>query len=248
MRIDIKMEKMSQKALERKSNKPIMEKKRRARINHCLNQLKALILEADNERSRHSKLEKADILEMTVKYLQTFRAYHVHVQQMNQLQQQSQLQQHLQQQQVAAALGVATGAMPPVSHHQMQQQATRGGGSSTNSSPSPPINLSQLPLQLQLQLQAAVQSVPLSSASSESSSSPDIQNTSTTSSSKLAPSSNPISSHHRQQQQHHLNQHLNNLSLSHLNHLNLNHHHHHHQMALHTAHQPQQISPTWRPW
>lgn len=28
------------------SNKPIMEKKRRARINHCLNELKTLILEA----------------------------------------------------------------------------------------------------------------------------------------------------------------------------------------------------------
>ena len=98
MRIDIKMEKMSQKALERKSNKPIMEKKRRARINHCLNQLKSLILETDNERSRHSKLEKADILEMTVKYLQTLRAYHLHLQQIHQLHQQSQLHHHLQQQ------------------------------------------------------------------------------------------------------------------------------------------------------
>lgn len=75
--------KLSQKALERKSNKPIMEKKRRARINHCLNQLKALILETDNERSRHSKLEKADILEMTVRYLQTLRAYHIHLQQLH---------------------------------------------------------------------------------------------------------------------------------------------------------------------
>lgn len=28
------------------SNKPIMEKKRRARINHCLNELKSLILDA----------------------------------------------------------------------------------------------------------------------------------------------------------------------------------------------------------
>lgn len=28
------------------TNKPIMEKKRRARINHCLNELKTLILEA----------------------------------------------------------------------------------------------------------------------------------------------------------------------------------------------------------
>lgn len=79
MKMDLKL---SQKALERKNNKPIMEKKRRARINHCLNQLKALILEADNERSRHSKLEKADILEMTVRYLQTLRTYHLHLQQL----------------------------------------------------------------------------------------------------------------------------------------------------------------------
>lgn len=90
----MRMEKMSQKALERKSNKPIMEKKRRARINHCLNQLKSLILETDNERSRHSKLEKADILEMTVRYLQTIRAYHL---QLHHLQLQQQQQQHHQQ-------------------------------------------------------------------------------------------------------------------------------------------------------
>ncbi|KAK6634750.1 hypothetical protein RUM43_012152 [Polyplax serrata] len=34
------------KAEQRKSNKPIMEKRRRARINHCLNELKTLILDA----------------------------------------------------------------------------------------------------------------------------------------------------------------------------------------------------------
>ncbi|CAH1240481.1 HES1 [Branchiostoma lanceolatum] len=54
----------------RKSSKPIMEKRRRARINDSLNQLKALILDAlKKDSSRHSKLEKADILEMTVKHL-----------------------------------------------------------------------------------------------------------------------------------------------------------------------------------
>lgn len=62
------------KAELRKSNKPIMEKKRRARINHCLNELKSLILEAmKKDPARHTKLEKADILEMTVKYLQTIQ-------------------------------------------------------------------------------------------------------------------------------------------------------------------------------
>ncbi|CAL4070142.1 unnamed protein product, partial [Meganyctiphanes norvegica] len=59
------------KAELRKSNKPIMEKRRRARINCCLGELKGLILDAMNkDPARHSKLEKADILEMTVKHLQ----------------------------------------------------------------------------------------------------------------------------------------------------------------------------------
>ncbi|XP_059622748.1 protein deadpan [Phlebotomus argentipes] len=62
------------KAEMRKSNKPIMEKKRRARINNCLNELKTLILEAmKKDPARHTKLEKADILEMTVKHLQTIQ-------------------------------------------------------------------------------------------------------------------------------------------------------------------------------
>ncbi|XP_023651607.2 transcription factor HES-4-B-like isoform X2 [Paramormyrops kingsleyae] len=54
----------------RKTSKPIMEKRRRARINESLGQLKTLILDAlKKDSSRHSKLEKADILEMTVKHL-----------------------------------------------------------------------------------------------------------------------------------------------------------------------------------
>ncbi|CAM6032146.1 unnamed protein product [Sphagnum compactum] len=56
----------------RRATKPIMEKKRRARINNSLNELKVLILDALNkDPSRHSKLEKADILEMTVRHLQS---------------------------------------------------------------------------------------------------------------------------------------------------------------------------------
>lgn len=62
------------KAELRRSNKPIMEKRRRARINHCLNELKSLILEAmKKDPARHTKLEKADILEMTVKHLQSIQ-------------------------------------------------------------------------------------------------------------------------------------------------------------------------------
>ncbi|XP_026781345.3 transcription factor HES-2-like [Pangasianodon hypophthalmus] len=54
----------------RKTLKPLMEKRRRARINDCLSQLKNLILPLmGKDNCRYSKLEKADILEMTVKFL-----------------------------------------------------------------------------------------------------------------------------------------------------------------------------------
>lgn len=140
MRMDVKMEKMSQKALERRSNKPIMEKKRRSRINQCLDELKTLILETDNERSRHSKLEKADILEMTVRYLQTLRTYHQHLQKLHLVQQQQQQRlnlahiQHSPQTTVAATVLAsnlqlplqlqATAHQSPQSHHQQQVSPT----------------------------------------------------------------------------------------------------------------------------
>ncbi|XP_067658987.1 transcription factor HES-1-A-like [Haliotis asinina] len=58
----------------RKSNKPLMEKKRRARINNCLSQLKTLTLQAlKKDSSQFSKLEKADILELTVKHLRNLQ-------------------------------------------------------------------------------------------------------------------------------------------------------------------------------
>ncbi|KYN36214.1 Protein hairy [Trachymyrmex septentrionalis] len=58
----------------RRSNKPIMEKRRRARINNSLNDLKTLVLESmKKDPSRHSKLEKADILELTVKHLEALQ-------------------------------------------------------------------------------------------------------------------------------------------------------------------------------
>lgn len=59
----------------RKSSKPLMEKRRRARINQSLNELKSLILEAmKKDTSCYSKLEKADILEMTVRHLRNLRS------------------------------------------------------------------------------------------------------------------------------------------------------------------------------
>lgn len=55
-----------------------MEKRRRARINQSLNELKNLILEAmKKDTSCYSKLEKADILEMTVRYLRSMRTQSV---------------------------------------------------------------------------------------------------------------------------------------------------------------------------
>ncbi|XP_031421380.1 transcription factor HES-2-like [Clupea harengus] len=52
-----------------------MEKRRRARINDSLNQLKALILPlTGKDNCRYSKLEKADILEMTVRFLKEIPA------------------------------------------------------------------------------------------------------------------------------------------------------------------------------
>ncbi|XP_028266353.1 transcription factor HES-2-like [Parambassis ranga] len=54
----------------RKTMKPLMEKRRRARINDSLNHLKSLILPlTGRDKARYSKLEKADILEMTVRFL-----------------------------------------------------------------------------------------------------------------------------------------------------------------------------------
>ncbi|XP_055952417.1 transcription factor HES-4-A-like [Argiope bruennichi] len=68
-------EKTVSKASEtRRSTKPIMEKRRRARINNSLTELKTLMLDAlKKDNARHSKLEKADILEMTVKYLKNLQ-------------------------------------------------------------------------------------------------------------------------------------------------------------------------------
>uniref|UniRef100_A0A3Q3WHL8 BHLH domain-containing protein n=1 Tax=Mola mola TaxID=94237 RepID=A0A3Q3WHL8_MOLML len=52
--------------------KPLIERKRRERINNCLDQLKETVIGAF--RLDQSKLEKADILEMTVKHLQNIQS------------------------------------------------------------------------------------------------------------------------------------------------------------------------------
>ncbi|XP_071805455.1 transcription factor HES-1-like [Asterias amurensis] len=62
---------MHESAIDRpKTSKHMMERKRRARINDSLLQLKSLVFPAiRKEISRQPKMEKADILEMTVRYL-----------------------------------------------------------------------------------------------------------------------------------------------------------------------------------
>uniref|UniRef100_A0A3B4FTP4 Hairy-related 3 n=1 Tax=Pundamilia nyererei TaxID=303518 RepID=A0A3B4FTP4_9CICH len=50
-----------------------MEKKRRARINQCLDQLKCLLESYYSSSIRKRKLEKADILELTVKHLKNLQ-------------------------------------------------------------------------------------------------------------------------------------------------------------------------------
>ncbi|XP_004931724.1 enhancer of split mbeta protein [Bombyx mori] len=58
----------------RKVMKPMLERKRRARINRCLDELKDLMVTAlQAEGENVSKLEKADILELTVRHLHNLK-------------------------------------------------------------------------------------------------------------------------------------------------------------------------------
>ncbi|XP_066997634.2 enhancer of split mbeta protein [Anabrus simplex] len=60
----------------RKVMKPMLERKRRARINRCLDELKELMVSAlQAEGENVSKLEKADILELTVRHLHKLRRH-----------------------------------------------------------------------------------------------------------------------------------------------------------------------------
>ncbi|XP_062871961.1 hairy-related 12 [Trichomycterus rosablanca] len=52
-----------------KLRKPLVEKMRRDRINNCIDQLKKLLEKELHKQDPNSKLEKADILEMTVSFL-----------------------------------------------------------------------------------------------------------------------------------------------------------------------------------
>merc|ERR1712008_526336 len=67
-------EPMSRTDQYRKVMKPLIERKRRARINNCLDELKDLMVFAlQTEGESISKLEKADVLELTVKHLRKLK-------------------------------------------------------------------------------------------------------------------------------------------------------------------------------
>ena len=58
----------------RKVMKPLLERKRRARINKCLDNLKDIMVNAlQAEGESITKLEKADVLELTVKHLKKLK-------------------------------------------------------------------------------------------------------------------------------------------------------------------------------
>ena len=67
-------EPMSRTHQYRKVMKPLLERKRRARINGCLDELKDLMVFAlQTEGESISKLEKADVLELTVRHLRKLK-------------------------------------------------------------------------------------------------------------------------------------------------------------------------------
>ncbi|KAH9416570.1 hypothetical protein DERP_009933 [Dermatophagoides pteronyssinus] len=59
-------------------SKPLMEKRRRARINQCLTQLKLIVVDSAGQYTQNNKckLEKADILELTVNYVKKLHQEH----------------------------------------------------------------------------------------------------------------------------------------------------------------------------
>ena len=71
------VEPMSRTYQYRKVMKPMLERKRRARINKCLDELKDLMVGAlQSEGESITKLEKADVLELTVKHLKKLKQHH----------------------------------------------------------------------------------------------------------------------------------------------------------------------------
>ena len=71
----LQMSEMSKTYQYRKVMKPMLERKRRARINKCLDELKDIMVECLTQEGEHiTRLEKADILELTVEHMKKLRA------------------------------------------------------------------------------------------------------------------------------------------------------------------------------
>uniref|UniRef100_A0A1A9X2P7 BHLH domain-containing protein n=1 Tax=Glossina brevipalpis TaxID=37001 RepID=A0A1A9X2P7_9MUSC len=72
----ITVKEMSKTYQYRKVIKPQLERKRRARINKCLDDLKELLVECMQQNGQSNvKLEKADILEVTVQHLRKLKTH-----------------------------------------------------------------------------------------------------------------------------------------------------------------------------
>jgi hairy-and-enhancer-of-split protein len=62
----------------RKVMKPLLERKRRARINKCLDEMKDIMVVAlQHEGESITKLEKADVLELTVRHLEKLKRHNL---------------------------------------------------------------------------------------------------------------------------------------------------------------------------
>lgn len=72
--MSVQLSEMSKTYQYRKVMKPMLERKRRARINKCLDELKDLMVATLESEGEHvTRLEKADILELTVSHLQKMK-------------------------------------------------------------------------------------------------------------------------------------------------------------------------------
>ncbi|XP_067620014.1 enhancer of split m3 protein [Eurosta solidaginis] len=156
----------------RKVMKPLLERKRRARINKCLDDLKDLMVECLQQEGEHvTRLEKADILELTVEHMrklkqrgslslqsqasahiESFRSGYVHAA--------DQISQVLLQQCQADELGAKIMKFLSTRLIEMQQQLLRSSAvaAAVNNIPQPPTaaaNLLPLPLTLQMPLPSA---------------------------------------------------------------------------------------------
>ena len=76
--VDVNEVPMSRTHQYRKVMKPLLERKRRARINRCLDELKDLMVVAlQSEGESITKLEKADVLELTVQHLRKLKEHNI---------------------------------------------------------------------------------------------------------------------------------------------------------------------------